>query len=258
MNSLDHKDLAAGRMEKIGQILRQRHIARVNELCDQLGASPASIRRDLVDMERRGLLQRVHGGAMFTDHHAGEPLFDDKAAIATKEKQRIADAAFKFIKPNDSIYLDGGSTVLALARLLMDMTKLTVVTNSLRVAGLFAAGGPKMILVGGEFRRLSQTFVGSLTKPLIDNLHLDAAFMGTIGLTDSEITTTDPAEAYTKDLVMRRARQAILLADHSKIGKASFVKAGTLEDLDVLITDSRAHRKDVQQFRKKGIKVVVV
>jgi len=100
--------------------------------------------------------------------------------------------------------------------------------------------------------------VGSLTKPLIDNLHLDAAFMGTIGLTEAEITTTDPAEAYTKDLVMQRARQAILLADSSKIGKASFVKSGTLEDLDVLITDSRARQKDVQQFRKKGIKVVVV
>jgi DeoR/GlpR family transcriptional regulator of sugar metabolism len=138
------------------------------------------------------------------------------------------------------------------------MTKLTVVTNSLRVAGIFAGSGPKMILVGGEFRRLSQTFVGALTKPLIDNLHLDAAFMGTIGLTETEITTTDPSEAYTKNLVMQRARQTILLADSSKIGKVSFVKSGALEDLDVLITDAHASQKDVQKFRKKGIKVVVV
>lgn len=258
MSSIDNKDLAAGRMEKISLILRQRHIARVNELCRELAASPASIRRDLVEMERRGRIQRVHGGAVYNDNRAEEPLFDDKAAIATKEKQRIAEAARQFIRSNDSIFLDGGSTVLALAHLLTDMTRLTVVTNSLRVAGTLAGSGPKMILVGGELRRLSQTFVGSLTKPLIDNLHLDAAFMGTIGLTETDITTTDPGEAYTKGLVMQRARQVILLADSSKIGKVSFVKSGALEDLDVLITDSAARSKDVQQFRKKGIKVVVV
>ena len=257
MSASDNKDLAAGRMEKIGLLLRGRHIARVNELCRELGASPASIRRDLVEMERRGLLQRVHGGAVFNDNRADEPLFDDKAAIAAKEKQRIAEAALRFVKPSDSIFLDGGSTVLALARLLADMTQLTVVTNSLRVAGTLAGSGPKTILVGGELRRLSQTFVGSLTKCMIDQIHLDQAFMGTIGLTEAEITTTDPAEAYTKELVMRRARQVILLADSSKIGKASFVRAGALEDVDVLVTDSGAAQKDVKQFRKKGIKVVV-
>ena len=258
MSTIDNKDLAAGRAEKIVQILRQRHIVRVNDLCRELAASPASIRRDLAGMESRGLLQRVHGGAVFNDNRVEEPLFDDKATLAAKEKQRIAEAALTFIKPNDSIFLDGGSTVLALARLLTDMTKLTVVTNSLRVAGTFAGSGPKMILVGGEFRRLSQTFVGPLTRSLIDNLHLDSAFMGTIGLTEEEITTTDPAEAYTKDLIMRHARQVILLADSSKIGKVSFVRSGALGDLDLLVTDSGAGLKIVQKFRKRGIKVVVV
>jgi len=251
--------LAAERLEKIRQILKQHGVARVDELCGVLGVSAATVRRDLVELDLRGHVRRVHGGAVCVESRLKEPVFDDKAALATKEKQRIAEAALKFIKPNDSIFLDGGSTVLALARLLNEMNRLTVVTNSLRVASNFSGSGPRTILVGGELRRLSQTFVGPLTKALIDQLHVDTAFMGTIGLSQQEgLTTTDPREAYTKELVMSSTRQVILLADSSKIGKVSFVKFGSLDSVDVLITDSGAKQKDIGMFRKKGIKVVVV
>jgi len=252
------KGLAAERMDKIANILRERRIARVSEMARIVGASEASVRRDLIEMERRGLLRRVHGGAMATGGMGDEPVFDDKTAMAAREKQRIAEAALSFVKNGDFIYLDGGSTVLALARLLTDRPRLTVATNSLRVAQTFAASGPRTILVGGELRRISQTFVGCLARPLLEKIHFDAAFMGTVGLTVEGMTTTDPGEADTKALVMSRSARVILLADSRKIGTVSFVSAGSLDLVDTLITDSGAQRKHLEVFKKKGIKVIAV
>jgi len=257
MSNFRRKDLAASRHEKVAGILRRQRTVRVEDLAAKLRVSAATVRRDLADMERLGLLYRVHGGAVSAERRLAEPVFDDKEGLAAKEKQKIAAAAARLVKPNDSVFLDGGSTVLALARLLADMSRMTVVTNSLRVATTLSGTGPRMILVGGELRRLSQTFVGTLTQPTIERLHLDTAFIGTIGLSAREgMTTTDPREAHTKELVMSHARRVILLADSSKVGKVSFVKFGSLDDVTVLITDSELVRKDARAFRQRGIEVM--
>ncbi len=251
--------LAAERLDRVRRILKLRGIVKVDELREELGVSAATVRRDLAELERRGRARRVHGGAVAVRGRLDEPVFDDKTAIAAAEKKRIARAAAKLIGPDDSVFLDGGSTVLAMAPMLIEMTGVTVVTNSLRVAGALASGGPRMILVGGEFRALSQTTVGSLTEALIDRVHVDRAFMGPIGLSVREgLTTTDPREAQTKALVMAHAHEVVLLADAGKLGKVSFVRFGSPGDVDVLVTDRRADRKMLQRFRKKGVKVKAV
>ncbi len=251
------RDLAPERWEQLRGILGQNRVVRVEELTEQLGVSAATIRRDLGELEKLGELRRVYGGAVSTGGRLDEPLFDDKTSVAAAEKRRIAEAALGFIKPNDTIYLDGGSTVLELARLLRDRSNVTVVTNSLRAAVELAGRGPRLILVGGELRRLAQTTVGPLTRFVIRELHVDTAFMGTIGLSLAEgLTTTDPTEAYTKELVMEHARQVILLADSSKAHKISFTRAGRLEEVQVLITDGKFDRKLAREMRKRGVEVV--
>lgn len=251
--------LAEERLERIRELLDERGAARVGQLCDRVGVSPATVRRDLQELHRRGLVRRVHGGAVLVGSRLDEPLFDDKAAIAAAEKERIAAAALRFIKPNDSVFLDGGSTVLAVARLLVEMNRVTVVTNSLGVISVLSSAGPRVIAVGGEFRRLSRTFVGPLTQAVIDKLKVDVAFMGTIGLSTTDgMTTTDPREAYTKELVMSHAGKVVLLADSSKIGKVSFVRFDNMENVDALVTDKKVRRADVNKFKKKGMEVVAV
>lgn len=257
MSNTAETELAAGRQERIREFMGRHRVARVNDLCRILGASPASVRRDLTDMEKRGLIHRVHGGAVANETRLDEPLFDDKASIAAREKQRIAKAALEYVKPGDSVFLDGGSTVLALARLIHEMTRLTVVTNSLRIASLLSGAGPRLIVAGGELRRLSQTFTGSLTRPLLDVLHIDAAFMGTIGFSTKDgLTTTDPGEAHTKSLVMSHAGRVILMADSSKFQKTSFVKFGDINDVDVLVTDTGLPQSAAREIRNAGAKVL--
>ncbi len=251
------RDLAPERWEQLRGILGQDRVVRVEELTQQLGVSAATIRRDLGELEKLGELRRVYGGAVSTGGRLDEPLFDDKTSVAAAEKRRIALAALGFVKPNDTIYLDGGSTVLELARLLKDRSNVTVVTNSLRAAAELAGRGPRLILVGGELRRLAQTTVGPLTRFVIRELHVDKAFMGTIGLSlAGGLTTTDPTEAYTKELVMEHAREVILLADSSKAHKISFTRSGRLEEVQVLITDGKFDRKLARDLRKRGVEVV--
>ena len=253
----DSKSLAPERQERLKELLRERRVARLEELCAEMRVSPATMRRDLNELEARGVLRRVHGGAVSTETRLEEPLFDDKTSIAAREKSRIADAALAFIQPGDTVYLDGGSTVLELARRLRDRSDLTVVTNSLRAALELSGQGPRLILIGGELRRRSQTVVGSLSRFVLQQLHVDKAFMGTIGLDPDEgLTTTDPDEAYTKSLVAGQAKEVILLMDSSKAGKVSFARAGSLGELDAVITDRKLDAKVTERLKKLGIRVI--
>src|SRR5579884_172259 len=253
----NHRELAPERQELLRGILREDHVVRVDDLSRRLRVSVATIRRDLDQLESLGEIRRVHGGAVGVEGRLEEPFFDAKTSIAAREKERIARAAVRLLEPNDTIYLDGGSTVLELARLIRDRSNVTVVTNSLRAAMELASRGPRLILIGGELRRLSQTLVGPLSRLTLEDLHVDKAFMGTIGLTLEEgLTTTDPSEAYTKELVMRQARQVILLADSGKAGKVSFARAGRLENVHVVVTDRALEKNFARELAKKGIKVV--
>lgn len=249
------KTLAPRRWDNLRALLRESGVSRVEDLCRQLKVSAATVRRDLDQLERNGAIRRVHGGAVSVESRLEEPVFENKTAQAVREKRRIAEAALPFVGAGETIYLDGGSTVLELARLLRDRSNLTVVTNSLHAAHELAGRGPRLIVVGGELRRLSQTLVGPLTRLLLQELHLDKAFMGTIGFSAQEgLTTTDPSEAFTKLAVMGQSRQVIVLADSSKAGKVSFASAGRWENVQVLITDKKPDfTKDLVG---KGIKII--
>ncbi len=227
------------REQQILDALRGQEIVQVADLATILDVSEATIRRDLTAMEDRGLLSRVHGGATLAGIARREPLFHDKEERNTAAKQAIAHAALSLIDDGDTIYLDGGSTILQLARLLDRRHNLVIVTNSLMAASSLLDTEHRLILVGGEFRKLSRTLVGPLTAQLINAVHVDKAFMGTIGFTLAEgMTTTDPNEAHTKSLIMSRAGQVLLLADSSKLGTSSFARSGTINDISTLITDN--------------------
>jgi DeoR/GlpR family transcriptional regulator of sugar metabolism len=250
-------DLAARRRQRLVVLVESRGAARLEELSAALGVSQATVRRDLNAVSAAGRLRRVHGGAVATDQRVDEPHFEVKAGAAAPEKARIAAAAVKLLAPDDTVYLDSGSTVLALARLLHGWARLVVVTNSLPVATELVGRGPRLILIGGELRATSRAIVGPLTRHLLDDLHVDRALMGTFALSlDEGLTTTDPAEAFTKQLVLSRAREVILLADSTKIGTRSFVRAGRLSEIDVLVTDTGLDAPTARTLGRRGVRVI--
>ncbi len=254
----EQRMITAEREHRILELLRDVTVLKVAELSEALAVSEATVRRDLQSMHERGLLQRVRGGATLHPLTRAEPLFDDKQTQNIEAKRRIAAAALEMIDDHDQLYLDGGSTVLALARLLARRRRhLTITTNSLMAAEALMNSGHRLVVIGGEFRALSRTLVGPITAAAIDRIHVDKAFMGTIGFTISEgMMTTDPNEAFTKERILERANQVILLADSAKLGIPSFARSGRPEDIDVLITDrvDEAFRRDAAEL---GIQVVI-
>lgn len=250
------KDLAPKRQERLRALIRTAGTIRIDDLLKAVDASPATVRRDLEALEAKGLIRRVHGGAMSTETRRDEPLFDEKVSVALKEKRAIASKAATLICPGDTIFLDGGSTTLELARLLKSRNDITIVTNSLRATMELSGTGPQVILIGGELRRHSQTMVGSLTRLMLGQIHFDRAFMGTIGITAHSATTTDPNEAFTKELVMKQTAEVVMLADHTKAGKVSFATVGAIEDIDILITDKSFNSKLAKTLRKKGVAII--
>lgn len=251
------QDLAAARRQRVAALVDARRAVRLEELSTALGVSQATVRRDLNELAGAGRLRRVHGGAVAVDQRLDEPLFDVKAAAAPEQKARIAARAVDLLAPADVVYLDSGSTVLAAARLLHGWSRLTVVTNSLPVANELVGRGPRLIVVGGELRATSRAIVGPLTRLLLETLHVDRALMGTFAFSvDEGLSTTDPAEAYTKQLVRARAREVILLADSTKVGTSSFVQAGRLEDVDVLVTDTGLDERVARAIARRGVRVI--
>jgi len=232
-----HRLLTAEREHRILQLLKGQRVVSVAELSRDLDVSEATVRRDLQELAKKGSLVRVRGGAALGEDSRAEPLFADKEGKQTSEKERIARRALDLIEDHDTIYLDGGSTVLALARLLDERVGLTIVTNSLTAASELMESNHHLILVGGEFRAISRTLVGPLTEPIISSLNVDKAFMGTIGFVAADgLMTTDPSEAFTKTEIMKRSNRVILLADHTKLGKRSLARSEGR--IHALVTDS--------------------
>jgi DeoR/GlpR family transcriptional regulator of sugar metabolism len=249
---------APERRERVKQIVKSRHAVRVEDLREELGVSTATIRRDLHELEEEGELRRVHGGAISIEATAIEARFEAKAATNPIEKQRIAERAAEMVEADAKIYLDAGSTCLELAKLLAHRTDITVVTNSLPAINELAGAGPRLIVIGGELRPLSQALVGPLSTPVLDQLYLDHAFVGTFSLSlDAGMTTTDPAEAFTKEHVLTRSREVVLLVDGSKLGTRSFAQAGRLDQLDVVITDIALGEEASATFEHAGVRVLV-
>jgi len=251
------KLLAPEREQMILQLLGETG-KTITELSLGIGVSEATVRRDLDSLDAQGKVTRVHGGAVRAQFPRTEPVFSQKASLHAVEKEDIARHAAGMVCDHETIYLDGGSTVQAMAKHLSGRRSLTIVTNSLTAVFELLDSPHKVIITGGELRSISRTLVGPLTARIIGSLHIDKAFMGTIGLTaDEGASTTDPNEAFTKETAMSRADKVVLLADSSKVGVPSFSRSGTLEDIDILVTDrgiSKTHRKALEE---KGIEIAI-
>lgn len=251
------KLLTPEREQLILQLLGDKGMT-IAELSQEIGVSEATVRRDLDSLAVQGKVVRVHGGAMRVAFPRIEPGFSQKASLHADEKASIATRAAALIMDGETIYLDGGSTVFGLVRHLAGKQRLTIVTNSLTAAFELMDSPHRLILVGGECRPISRSLVGPLTAPVIGMLHIDKAFMGTIGFTVNDgASTTDPNEAFTKEQAMKRAEQVVVLADSSKIGVPAFARNGTIADIDILVTDRQLSKRQRKALEEHGIEVLI-
>jgi DeoR family transcriptional regulator, fructose operon transcriptional repressor len=244
---------AAQRQEAILRALRTQGEVSAAALTDELEVTAETIRKDLIALERQGLLRRVHGGALPVDRLSFEPEVSARVEY-TQEKQRIARAALDHLPAAGSVLLDAGSTVGKLVEMFPGDRPLTVFTNTLPAAlALVTRPNLTVYALGGRLRgRTLATVEGWATQALAE-VNVDVAFLGTNAISvERGLTTPDPAEAAIKRLMLGCARQRILLADSSKAGRISLCQHASLSDIDILITDTGLSAADAAAIRAAG------
>jgi DeoR/GlpR family transcriptional regulator of sugar metabolism len=232
--------LARQRQELILDAVRSTGGVRVSELVDRLGVSDMTVRRDIDMLARRGLVARVHGGATAVGSSVDEPGFAVKAGLHPAAKQAIAAAAAALIEPGASVALSAGTTTHAVATALLGVPRLTVVTNSLRVAEVLYES-PRddlsVVLTGGE-RTPSDALVGPVAVTALRRLHVDWLLMGVHGMDpEAGFTTPNLTEAETNRALVASARQVAVVADSSKWGVLGLSTICALDEADVVVTD---------------------
>jgi len=238
--------LATQRQNRILADVRAHGAVRVTDLVAELDVSDMTIRRDISELARLGLVRRVHGGAV-GPLVAREVDFAVKRTLAAEQKRAIARAALAWISPGSSIAVSAGSTTHLLAELVAadgSLRPLTVVTNSLPVADTLhaasrRAGGRELdVVLTGGVRTPSDALVGPVADSALALLQVDRAFLGVHGLGPDGLTTPNLLEAQTDRALIACARDVVVLADHTKWGVIGLARIAPLEAVDVLICDA--------------------
>lgn len=251
------------RRNRILELLMVNRAISVKELCDTLEASEATIRRDLTSLEEDGKLERTHGGAtlnidIYLDN---EENYIKKSSLHSAQKEAIAAKAFEFIRENDSIILDSGTTTLELARLIgRSEMKVTVITNSTTCSTLLANNpNVELIILGGRVRLKTLATVGGIATEAIKRLHVNKAFIAVNGINpENGLMTPDLEEADIKREMMNCSIERIVLADYSKFERRAMCKIAPVTMVDLIITDSNVEKIVVEQFEKLDVKVIQV
>ncbi len=247
--------------ERQQEILRRARAAGrvdVPRLATDLNVTSETIRRDLTVLERAGVVRRVHGGAIPVERLGFEPALAARDAVMTGEKERIAKAALEELPEDGAVILDAGSTTERLAEVLPADRELTVVVNSPRLA-VSLAQRPLLtvIMLGGRVRPRTLATVDDWNLRLLEQIHVDVAFMGTNGMSvEHGFTTPDPAEAAVKRAMIAAARRAVVLADHTKAGGDYFSRFARFSEVDTLITDKGLDGELADDFERGGLRVV--
>lgn len=233
--------LAVLRRQCILDELQRNGSALISGLAEQLSVSEMTIRRDLAGLERDGLLERVHGGAVLAQRGVEEPGFDKKVLCQRAEKGAIAALAATMVKPGSAIGLSAGTTTCMLARQLAQVEGVTVLTNSMKVWNELQRPGDSrshVILTGGDFRTPSDALVGPTADATIRSKYVDMLFLGVHGMDPvAGLTTPNISEAETNRTFIAHARRLVVLADHTKWRTVGLHIIAQLSDADTIVTD---------------------
>ena len=248
------------RRESIVDLLQKEGKIRVEHLADRMKVSQVTIRKDLDILEKRGLLERSHGNAMFSQQSRFNIAFLEKLQMQAPAKELIAQAAASCILEGDSIILDSGTTTLSLAQALVGkFQSLFVITNSVPVALELSKSGYELLLVGGQVRNHSLALIGPMGVKNLESFHVDRAFMGTSGITLSHgYSTPDSLDAQMKQAMIRIADKAYVLTDSSKFGHNCMVSFARCSDIHLTLTDSGISSTVFKEFKQHGLDIRVV
>ncbi|MCR4911932.1 MAG: DeoR/GlpR family DNA-binding transcription regulator [Bacilli bacterium] len=243
--------LREARLSKILEVVNERKYVSFHDLMEITGASESSIRADLVYLDSEGKLIRLRGGAQAIEEDPSsihELSVEAKMELQVEEKKLIAEYAAKLVKDNTAIYIDAGTTTYHFVEAI-EAKNLKVLTNSVTIARKLKLKGYRVYITGGEFKSITDAFIGSMTRDIISQFSFDIGFFGCNGVDlNKGLTTPDYEEAIVKKAAMEQCKKLYVLSDHTKFGVRTAVSFHPFVGQEI-ITD-KIYK---QEFKNKNI-----
>lgn len=248
--------------ERQSEIMKQLHefkTVKISELCTALNVTRETIRKDLYDLEEKGLVRKVHGGAILNKANL-ETSYTNRKSTNENEKRSIAKRASEFVENGDTIYIDYGTTTLLFTREILSKKDLTIITNSLPIANeIIDYSDFEVIIIGGNVRKNEKSLFGPIAYRGIEKLYVDKGFFGIGGIDiNAGFTNVHMGESEVSRLMLEHSRKRIVMADYSKFNTVSMNQVAPVEKVDVLITDEKADPTLLEQLNKKNVNVITV
>ncbi|MDH6363941.1 DeoR/GlpR family transcriptional regulator of sugar metabolism [Enterococcus sp. PF1-24] len=243
------------RREDLRSLLKEAGTLTVRQLSQNLAVSELTIRRDLDILEKMGLIQRQHGSASYIP----ETTLEDFNAEIENIKERIAKQAANLVHEGDTVFVNTGTTALAALKFIQDK-RVTIVTNNIKVATVEHHPDSVIIFSGGEIRFPKETLVGDIAIDSFSRMRSDVTILGCSGLTVQDgFTTSVLHEAKVNAAILKHSPGIkIVVADYRKIGVSSNYTSGSLEDIDVLITDSFANPDVLKEVEAHDVQIIQI
>jgi DeoR family fructose operon transcriptional repressor len=230
--------LVEERRQRVLELVGRQGFASLNELARAIQVSESTIRRDLDYLHQQGLLKRTHGGALLGDGSA-LPALEERSSSQLEEKRLVARTAAARIQDGDALLLDGGTTTLEVARLLVGRP-VQVVTNSLPIANLFASRREtELVMLGGYVYPRTGVALGPLTVRMMEDIHVHQTILSVGGITAKGLFNSNLLLVETERQMMRCADEVVVVADHTKVGRQALAFLCGFGEIDTLIVDDR-------------------
>jgi DeoR/GlpR family transcriptional regulator of sugar metabolism len=245
------------RWNRIVDLLDQNGRATVEELAEVLRVSPGTIRRDLRQMQQAGVITRARGGAIRREQVGLDRPVAENREYMVAEKEMIGTLAAGLIEPGDTVMIDGGSTTFEVIRRIT-ARDVTVITTSMdAIASLKSNPQVGVVVIGGMLRKHDGSTIGPVARRQLAALYADKAILGTNGLSVQRgLTTPSPWNMEIKRMMIRQARETIVVADHTKLGAISLHWVAPTEVISRIVTDSGATEDQIRPFNEAGIQVL--
>ncbi|MEP3654364.1 MAG: DeoR/GlpR family DNA-binding transcription regulator [Litorimonas sp.] len=246
------------RQSAILNMVAQDGFVATEAMVAEFGVTPQTIRRDLNELGREGLLTRFHGGA--GQAKSGENLpYADRLRSGVQAKQKIAEMTASLIPDGSSLFLNTGTTTEAIAQALLDHQNLHIVTNNINVARYLSQNESfQIMLAGGQVRNHDGGVTGAGAADFVDSFRMDIGILGVSGIDeDGSLLEFDPAEIRSAQSVLRNSRKVILVADKHKFGRRAMNRMGDLLDVDMLVTDAPLDSSFANVCVKAGVEIRV-
>jgi DeoR/GlpR family transcriptional regulator of sugar metabolism len=262
VEELDRPRLGEARRELIRTMLMDAGAVTVSELQVRFGISPITARRDLDELERRGSARRTHGGAVLPSVLAPEHSFAQRMGVATRAKERLAEAALELVCERETVFLDSSTTAYFVARgLARDGKAVRVITNSGPIMQVIAACEHpqiELVAIGGTLRRFTGSFVGPASVRAVREHFADRLFMSVTGITPSGVMTDgDVLEAEVKRAMLEQAGETTVLVDGAKLAVQGRQAIGPITAATRVLADGPS-AADCARLRAAGAAVQVV